>query len=110
MIEIISELSHLLPGQILSGSELGDKYTVDWSGESPLKPQVVVRIKTVADVSKLLAYCSEKKLAVVTQGGMTGLSGGSTPQASEIVLSLELLSGITDIDVESMTLIAIVLK
>ena len=107
MIEIISELSHLLPGQILSGSELGDKYTVDWSGESPLKPQVVVRIKTVADVSKLLAYCSEKKLAVVTQGGMTGLSGGSTPQASEIVLSLELLSGITDIDVESMTLTAL---
>ena len=107
MIEIISELSHLLPGQILSGSELSGKYTVDWSGESPLKPQVVVRIKTVADVSKLLAYCSEKKLAVVTQGGMTGLSGGSTPQASEIVLSLELLSGITDVDVESMTLTAL---
>ena len=38
---------------------------------------------------------------------MTGLSGGSTPKGSEIVLSSELLSGITDVDVESMTITAL---
>ena len=106
-MDIFSELSELLPGLVLYGSEISDRYSVDWSGESPLRPHIVVRAKTVSDISKFLAFCNENKLAVVTQGGLTGLSGGSTPQESEIVLSVELLSGITDMDVESMTLTAL---
>jgi len=106
-MDIFSELSDLLPGLVLYGSEISDRYSVDWSGESPLRPNIVVRAKTVGDISKLLAFCNENKLAIVTQGGLTGLSGGSTPQESEIVLSVELLSGITDVDVESMTLTAL---
>ena len=35
--------------------------------------------KTTADVSKILKYCNEKELAVVPQGGNTGLVGGSVP-------------------------------
>ena len=106
-MDIFSELSELLPGLVLYGSEISDRYSVDWSGESPLRPHIVVRAKTVSDISKFLAFCNENKLSVVTQGGLTGLSGGSTPQESEIVLSVELLSGITDMDVESMTLTAL---
>ena len=106
-MDIFSELSDLLPGLVLYGSEISDKYSVDWSGESPLRPNIVVRPKTVSDVSKLLAFCNENKLAVVTQGGLTGLSGGSTPRESEIALSVELLSGITEIDMESMTITAL---
>jgi FAD/FMN-containing dehydrogenase len=30
-------------------------------------------------VSKILKYCNERKLAVVPQGGNTGLVGGSVP-------------------------------
>lgn len=107
MVNVIKALAALLPGRVISGSQVSDKYSVDWSGESAFTPAIVVRAKTVSDVSKLLAFCDQEKLPIVTQGGMTGLSGGSTPQASEIVLSLELLSGITDVDVESMTLTAL---
>jgi FAD/FMN-containing dehydrogenase len=107
MVNIIKDLSVLLPGQVLSGQQVSDRYSVDWSGESAFTPAIVVRAKTVSDVSKLLVFCHQRQLPIVTQGGMTGLSGGSTPRASEIVLSLELLSGITDVDVESMTLTAL---
>lgn len=107
MVDVIKDLSVLFPGQVLSGQQVSAKYSVDWSGESAHTPDIVVRAKTVFDVSKLLAFCNKSSLPIVTQGGMTGLSGGSTPQGSEIVLSLELLSGITDVDVESMTITAL---
>ncbi len=107
MVDVIKDLSVLFPGQVLSGQQVSAKYSVDWSGESTHTPDIVVRAKTVFDVSKLLAFCNKSSLPIVTQGGMTGLSGGSTPQGSEIVLSLELLSGITDVDVESMTITAL---
>ena len=107
MVDVIKDLSILFPGQVLSGQQVSNRYSVDWSGESAHTPDVVVRAKTVFDVSKLLAFCNKTSLPIVTQGGMTGLSGGSTPKGSEIVLSLELLSGITDVDVESMTITAL---
>jgi len=66
-----------------------------------------VRPKRLEDVSTLLGYCNDNALSVVTQGGLTGLSGGATPQQDEIVLSLELLSGITELDQQSMTLSAL---
>ena len=107
MVDVIKDLSVLFPGQVLSGQQVSNRYSVDWSGESAHTPDIVVRAKTVFDVSKLLAFCNKTSLPIVTQGGMTGLSGGSTPKGSEIVLSLELLSGITDVDVESMTITAL---
>ena len=90
--------------QLLTGEAIGEKYQVDWSGENPHMPQLVVRPDTTEVVSKLLKYCNEHKLAVVTQGGMTGLAGGATPRANEIALSLERMTGIVELDHQSMTL------
>ena len=42
---------------------------------------------TTADVSAILKYCNERKLAVVPQGGRTGLVGGSVPVHDEVILS-----------------------
>lgn len=94
----------LLPNQVLLGDAISEKYAVDWSAENPCKPDIVVRAKSANDVASLLAYCNEHSLALVTQGGLTGLAGGATPQVNEIVLSLELLSGITEVDSQSMSL------
>lgn len=35
--------------------------------------------RTVEEVARILKYCNERKLAVVPQGGNTGLVGGSVP-------------------------------
>lgn len=40
-------------------------------------------------VSKILAYCNTRKLAVVPQGGNTGLVGGSVPVFDEIILNMK---------------------
>jgi FAD/FMN-containing dehydrogenase len=39
------------------------------------KSQIVVKPKTTEEVSKVLKYCNEQGLAVVPQGGNTGLVG-----------------------------------
>ena len=101
------EIENLLPSCVLLGDAVSDKYAVDWSAEHAHQPAIVVRPKRLEDVSALLGYCNDNGLSVVTQGGLTGLSGGATPQQDEIVLSLEWLSGITELDQQSMTLSAL---
>ena len=56
----------------------------------------------------MLAVCNEAHQMVVPQGGMTGLSGGAIPRASDIALSLDRMAGIEEIDTASaaMTVLA----
>ena len=49
-------------------------------------------------MSKILKYCNERKLAVVPQGGNTGLVGGSVPVFDEIILSLKNMNKISKFD------------
>jgi FAD/FMN-containing dehydrogenase len=105
--EYYREIEALFPDAVLIGDAVSEKYAVDWSAENAYQPTIVVRPKRVEDISSLLAYCNTNDLPVVTQGGLTGLAGGATPQQGEVVLSLERLSGITELDSQSMTLTAL---
>ncbi|TDJ45420.1 MAG: FAD-binding oxidoreductase [Gammaproteobacteria bacterium] len=108
MSELLTTLSRELgEDALLSGPELGDKYAVDFSGENPQKPLAVVLPGSTADVATILKHCSEARQPVVVQGGLTGLSGGATPQAGELALSLERMSGVESLDRASMTLTAL---
>lgn len=59
---------------------------------------VVLRPRTAKEVSAVLKYCNEKRIAVVPQGGNTGLVGGSVPVHDEIVLSLQSMNQIRTFD------------
>ncbi len=50
--------------------------------------KLVLRPKTIDQVSEILSYCNQNKIAVVPQSGNTGLVGGSVPVFDEIILSL----------------------
>jgi FAD/FMN-containing dehydrogenase len=47
----------------------------DWMNKYHGKGQVVVKPKTVEEVSKIMKYCWDNGIAVVPQGGNTGLVG-----------------------------------
>jgi FAD/FMN-containing dehydrogenase len=64
----------------------------------------VLKPKNTEQIAAILEACSAANQAVVVQGGMTGLCGGATPLAGEVALSLERLSGIEELDPESMTM------
>lgn len=60
--------------------------------------RVALKPKTAQHVSDILAHCNERRLAVVPQGGNTGLVGGSVPVFDEVVLSLGGLNVIKSFD------------
>ncbi|MCA6120850.1 FAD-binding oxidoreductase [Bradyrhizobium sp. WSM 1704] len=69
-------------------------------GRSPL----VLRPGSTAEVAAICKLASEHRIALVPQGGNTGLVGGQTPHNGEVVVSLRRLDKIRDIDVESNTM------
>src|SRR5579862_3352644 len=94
---------------------VGDKYAITdqadvapyvteerglFHGHSPL----VLRPGSTAEVAAICKLATEQKIALVPQGGNTGLVGGQTPHQGEVVVSLRRLDKIRDIDVESNTM------
>ncbi|KAG0181435.1 hypothetical protein DFQ29_008303 [Apophysomyces sp. BC1021] len=49
-------------------------------------------------VSAILKYCNEERLAVVPQGGNTGVSGGCIPVFDEIILNMSKMNKIRSFD------------
>lgn len=68
--------------------------------------KLVLRPKTTEQVSKILKYCNEQKLAVVPQGGNSGLVGGSVPVFDEIVINLGRMNSVRSFDEVSGILVA----
>lgn len=75
-----------------------DFYNEDWMLKYQGQSKLVLKPKTVEQVSQILKYCNDKKLAVVPQGGNTGLVGGSIPVFDEIVISTAAMNKIRSFD------------
>ena len=50
-------------------------YNVDWMNKYRGQGSVVLRPKTVEQVSNIMKFCNQENIAVVPQGGNTGLVG-----------------------------------
>src|SRR5690554_6398810 len=68
----------------------------------------VVQPRSVEQVSKLLAFCNERRNPVVPHGGNTGYVGGATPDESgtQLVLSMRRMYRIRSVDPLNYSLIA----
>ena len=75
----------------------------DYSGLAPTDPLAVARPADTAGVAATLRICNEHGVAVVPQGGLTGLCGGARAGSREVALWLERLVGIEEIDPASAT-------
>jgi FAD/FMN-containing dehydrogenase len=76
-------------------------YTTDWRKQYRADALCVLRPASTAEVAALVALCAREGIAVVPQGGNTGLCGGSVPTGAraEAVISLSRLNRIRGIDV-----------
>src|SRR6476661_3886739 len=75
-------------------------YLTDWRRQYSGRALCVVRPASTAEVSEVVRLCAEAGVAIVPQGGNTGLSGGSVPAGtqSQVVLSLSRLNRIRQLD------------
>jgi FAD/FMN-containing dehydrogenase len=86
---------------LLTDPELRAGYEVDWTGRFRGTSAAVVRPGSTEEVAAVLAWCDAHEVAVVPQGGNTGLVGGAVPAAGAVVLSLIRLRVLGDVDVSS---------
>jgi hypothetical protein len=75
-----------------------DGYNRDWFGGHRGQSRCVVRPKTTEELAAVLAHCHAHRLAVVPQGGNTGLVGGSVPVFDEVIVSTSRMNTIGDLD------------
>jgi len=116
-MNIVQPAATQLPPELLAAFRaiVGDKYAVTdaadiapylteerglFHGRSPL----VLRPGSTAEVSAICKLATEHKIALVPQGGNTGLVGGQTAHHGEVVISLRRLDKIREIDAASNTM------
>lgn len=75
-----------------------EPFNQDWMRKYKGQTKLVVKPSSTEEVSKILSYCNDKMLAVVPQGGNSGLVGGSVPVFDEIVISMSRMNRIRDFD------------
>lgn len=73
-------------------------FNEDWMRKYRGQSKLVLKPKTTEQVSKIIKYCNDNKLALVPQGGNTGLVGGSNPIFDEIILSVANLNKVRSFD------------
>lgn len=60
--------------------------------------RLALKPHTTEQVSAILQHCNARRLAVVPQGGNTGLVGGSVPVFDEVVLSTAAMNQVLGFD------------
>jgi FAD/FMN-containing dehydrogenase len=75
-------------------------YLTDWRDNYLGAALAVVRPASTEEVAAVVKLCAAEKVAIVPQGGNTGLVGGGTPDEDgrEIVLSLNRMNRIVEVD------------
>jgi FAD/FMN-containing dehydrogenase len=81
-------------------------YLTDWRGRFTGRARAVVSPADTAEVAAIVRLCAEARVAIVPQGGRTGLVLGSVPDASgtAIVLSLRRLNRMRGVDTFNRTM------
>lgn len=80
-------------------------YEQDWRKREKGKALAVVRPASTQEVADVVKACAAAGTSIVPQGGNTGLSVGSTPDASgqQVVLSLQRMQAVRQLDGANLT-------
>ncbi|MEP7058642.1 MAG: FAD-binding oxidoreductase, partial [Caldimonas sp.] len=81
-------------------------YEADWRKRVRGRALAVVRPASTAEVAAVVRACAAHRVALVAQGGNTGLVGASVPDESgtQILLSLARMNRVRDLDAANLTI------
>lgn len=82
-----------------------DIYAHDETEHLHFLPDMVIKPKTVKEISEILKICNQHKIPVTPRGAGTGLSGGALPHLGGVVLSTERMNSILNIDERNLQVI-----
>lgn len=84
---------------VLVDDDLRAGYEIDWLRQWEGRARCVVRPADTAQVAAVVRACAAEGTPIVTQGGNTGLVGGSVPRGGEVLLSTRRLDALGPVDV-----------
>ncbi|KAJ8650457.1 hypothetical protein MRB53_003480 [Persea americana] len=71
---------------------------MDWMRKYEGSSQLLLQPRSTDEVSQILKYCNSRHLAVVPQGGNTGLVGGSVPVFDEVIINIGSMNNVISLD------------
>lgn len=98
---LLDELSALLgPRGLTIDAELMAPWLTDWRGRFTGQALALATPATTQEVAATVALCARYGVAIVPQGGNSGMSGGATPDGSgtALLLSTRRMNAIRSID------------
>lgn len=102
---LVDELAAVVGAVGVVPADNTDQYLNDWTAKYDGPALAVVRPSSTDEVARVVRMCHENGIAIVPQGGNTGLCGGATPLAADhpeardcIVLSLSRMNTIESIN------------
>ena len=104
--QTVSQLAQIVgASHVLQSGDLS-AYELDWRKRSRGKALAVVRPANTLEVAAVVKVCAAAGVSIVSQGGNTGLVGGSIPDDSglQVVLSLGRLNTVRSIDTANLTM------
>ncbi|KAJ8764438.1 hypothetical protein K2173_006178 [Erythroxylum novogranatense] len=75
-----------------------DFANTDWMRKYRGSSRLLLLPRSTQEVSEVLKYCNSRRLAVVPQGGNTGLVGGSVPVFDEVIINMGSMNSIVAFD------------
>jgi FAD/FMN-containing dehydrogenase len=94
----IARLRDVVGAEVVVDPDLVASYVTDWTGRFVGHAPLVVRPGSTEEVAGVVSVCRELGVALVPQGGNTGLVGGGVPLDGEVVLSLRRLRQVDAVD------------
>jgi FAD/FMN-containing dehydrogenase len=97
---LLESLRAAFDGRLISDPDDQTPFLIDWRRRYEGRALAVAVPDSVEDVAAVVRWCAEHRVAVVPQGGNTGMSGAATPDDSgnTVVLSLARLTAVRAVD------------
>ena len=89
---------------VLVGNDIKIEYTKDELGTVEETPEVVLKVTSAEQISKILRYANENLIPVVVRGSGTGLVGACVPLYKGIVIDMTMMNHIIGIDEKNLIL------
>eukprot|EP01135_Chromosphaera_perkinsii_P008181 Nk52_evm3s1178 gene=Nk52_evmTU3s1178 len=87
---------HSCQHMVLPEGDAYEQHNEDWQGKHFGHSACVLKPTSTEQVSQIMAHCYSNQIAVVPQGGNTGLVGGSVPVHDEVIVNLSLMDKVLD--------------
>lgn len=89
--------------RVLFKSEINEEYCHDELGGTHSAPDLVVKVLSAEEVSKIAAYAYENGITFTARGSGTGLVGSCVPVKHGIVIDMSMMNNILELDEENLT-------